>query len=191
MGRGVRRLAAVLQLCLLVGSCTGRALSTGTDTSEPAAESPVASPAEAVAPSPTDEGATAPSAERTAKPKRPVVGPSPAELPWEPDATIDASLFPTCVSPNGAITITVNVPPKSSIAYVAVYADNESGAEPPWGKGYGGSDGAVVEQPPWRSTWTLASNTPIGPARVDVVGYVPEGRGYAAVPFEVREAGAC
>ncbi len=60
--------------------------------------------------------------------------------------------------------------PKSVVAYVAVYSDGKSGAAPPWGAGYGGNDGGHADSNGvYKSSWTISSTAPRGPAKVEVV----------------------
>lgn len=100
---------------------------------------------------------------------------------------VDATLSASCVMPGGLMTLRVNATPKSNVAFVAVYSDNKSGAEPPGGAGYGGNDGGAVDESGYRTfTWAIAATAPLGPARVDVVAYLANGdSGYSGLPFTV------
>ena len=146
-----------------------------------------------VAPSPTPtptKGAVAATSKRSG-----AVGPSPLALPWTPDPSvrIEPSIAPACLHPGVVVTITVQTEPKAALAYVAMYSNNKSGADHPFGEGYGGNDkGKADASGHFTSTFILQPNAPAGPGRVDViVGW--NGRwGHAGVPFSVAgPSGAC
>jgi hypothetical protein len=80
-----------------------------------------------------------------------------------------AVVTPTCVRAGGTATLTVATAPGAAIAYVAVYAGDKSGAEPPFGYGYGGNAGGYTDQSGgWTQTWTVRPDAPLGPAKVTV-----------------------
>jgi hypothetical protein len=120
--------------------------------------------------------------------------PLPAELPWEPEVPVAASVSPACVEPGGTVTIEVTTEPEAAIAYNAVYAGNKSGSPAPFGYGYGGNDKGYASKKSgtWESTWIVRIDAPRGPAKVDViVGYRGE-FGYDDPHFAVADAsGGC
>lgn len=121
------------------------------------------------------------------------VSPSPTPSEEYP-APVEASLSPTCVYRLGALTLTVKVGSENAVvAYQAVYSDGNSGAKAPWGKGYGGNDGGQASPTgQYTSTWTVAANAPLGPARVDIYAAVTGvGKGFKSIKFEVRPTGQC
>jgi hypothetical protein len=110
------------------------------------------------------------------------------------DLPITATVTPACVTAGGLATLTVQTVPEGAIAFLAVYHGEQSGAEPPWGKGYGGnSKGMADPRGSWTSTWTVAANAPTGSARVIVVVGSKGKQRQVDVPFSVggRETNGC
>ncbi|HWL37273.1 MAG TPA: hypothetical protein VNQ77_13910 [Frankiaceae bacterium] len=112
----------------------------------------------------------------------------------EKELPIEASISPACVPAGGLATLTVKTLPKTTLAFVAVYNGEKSGAAPPWGEGYGGNDkGEASADGSWTISWTVTPNAPHGPARV-ILAAGKNGKQRAInVPFSVggREAGGC
>ena len=112
----------------------------------------------------------------------------------EQEVPIDAKVTPSCVVPGTVATLTVTTNPKATLAYLAVYQGEKSGAEPPWGEGYGGNDkGESDESGHWQGSWTVRADAPAGWARVLVVVGTNGKQRAVNVPFSVggREAGGC
>jgi hypothetical protein len=132
--------------------------------------------------------ASGPAAQASATPSGPAFNATPEELP------IAAAVVPKCVTLGSAAKLTVHTVRKASIAFVAVYSNQKSGAAPPWGEGYGGNDkGTADTHGDWSASWTVAPQTPPGPAHVIlVVGQNGKGR-QIDVPFSVgaREVDGC
>ena len=112
----------------------------------------------------------------------------------EDEIPIDAAVTPFCVTPGTTATLTVKTRPNATLVYLAVYKGEKSGAQPPWGEGYGGNDkGETDATGQWQGTWAVRADTPSGKARVLViVGFNGKQRAIN-VPFSVggREAGGC
>lgn len=97
-------------------------------------------------------------------------GLTPIEFPYEIEVPALAWTTPTCVARGGSVTLEVRTKPGAAIGYQAVYQGNQSGADAPFGKGYGGNDkGEAAASGEWQNTWVVALNAPLGKARVDVV----------------------
>lgn len=107
---------------------------------------------------------------------------------------IQAKVSPGCVTAGTLATLDVKTVPQAAIAFLAVYHGEQSGAEPPWGKGYGGnSKGVADKHGAWTSTWTVTANAPTGAARVIVVVGFQGKQRQIDVPFSVggRETDGC
>lgn len=117
----------------------------------------------------------------------------PAIVPFEPRTEVKATLVPLCITPGGSMTLSVEVQPKSSVAFQAIYSNNWSGADPPYGGGYGGNDGGFTDDTGrYLANWTVSADAPLGPARVDVYVAVSNvGQGYAGIDFRVEPPGGC
>ncbi|HEU0131967.1 MAG TPA: hypothetical protein VFQ85_13335 [Mycobacteriales bacterium] len=151
----------------------GRSGTTGTNGTTGSAQPPAAGTA-----------GTTPS---TAQQQPPSYEATPEELP------IEAAVLPACVPAGGVAKLTVHTVKKAALAFVAVYAGNKSGAAPPWGQGYGGNDkGTADTNGDWSATWTVAVNTPPGPANVILVAGSKGKQRQITVPFTVGGgAGGC
>lgn len=110
--------------------------------------------------------------------------PTPDPLP------IEAELAHACVQSGGTQTLRVRTEPWSGVAFEAIYSDGKSGADPPYGEGYGGNDGALArEDGRAEFTWQISTDAPTG--EVDVVvkavknGYSP---GEEVETFTLRSA---
>lgn len=91
------------------------------------------------------------------------------------------------------MTLTVEVEPGAVVVFQAIYSNNRSGADPPYGEGYGGNAGGRVDESGrYIATWLVRPHAPVGPGRVDVYAAVTHvGRGYAGVDFRVELPGNC
>lgn len=129
-------------------------------------------------------GATA-----TGAPAGPAAGSTaPDQLP------LTAEVTPACVARGGLATITVQTVEKAAVAYVAIYAGDKSGAQPPFGYGYGGNEGGTTDfRGTWTARWTVAPNAPTGPAYATLVVSARGVERTIDVPFSVgeREVGGC
>lgn len=114
--------------------------------------------------------------------------PVPMEMPYETPVEVAAEVSPACVPPGSTVTVTVTTQPGAPLAYQAIYAGNQSGAEPPFGKGYGGNaKGFASDDGIYTDKWIVRLDAPRGPARLDVVvGWEGE-FGYDAPRFAVAD----
>jgi hypothetical protein len=125
--------------------------------------------------------------------KRQAMSLQPLEFPHETTVRVKAELTPACASRGETVNIIVKAPPTASIAYQAVYSDNQGGADAPYGQGYGGNNhGEANPEGTFESSWIIKPHAPIGRGRVDVVvGYEGEW-GYAGPRFAVADGnGRC
>jgi hypothetical protein len=115
------------------------------------------------------------------------------EMPFESKVDLNSKVFPACVTAGQTVRITVRTEAEAPVAYHAIYAGEQGGAEPPFGGGHGGNDqGMTSEEGLFESSWVVGVTAPSGPARVDVVvGY--DGKfGYDAPRFAVaNKQGKC
>ena len=97
-----------------------------------------------------------------------------------------ATVAPTCVKAGGTATVTVHTAANAALAFVAVYAGDKSGADKPFGYGYGGNaDGYSNDAGEWASTWVIHADAPRGPAKVTVVVASHQTTKQVDVPFTV------
>jgi hypothetical protein len=97
-----------------------------------------------------------------------------------------AAVAPKCVKAGGTATVTVHTAANAALAFVAVYAGDKSGAEKPFGYGYGGNaDGYSNDAGQWASTWVIHADAPRGPAKVTVVVASHQTTKQVDVPFTV------
>lgn len=169
----------------------GASASAGVDGSTGTTDAlPGAAPSAGTAPGDNTDG-SAPTPAPSASPKkvdRAQFVATPEQLP------IEASISPTCVPVGGTAKLTVKTVPRAAIAYVAIYANGKSGAEPPWGEGYGGNDrGNADFRGQWSATWVVSLTAPKGDAHVMLVVGSKGKQRSIDVPFSVggREAGGC
>lgn len=86
------------------------------------------------------------------------------------DVPVEVSLTPTCVTPGGTVTVTVQTAPRAGVLYLAHYSDGASGAEEPIGAGYGGNGGGYADADGrFEESWTVSTQAPVGPGRLEVV----------------------
>lgn len=91
--------------------------------------------------------------------------PTPQPLPLE------AELAHDCVQSGGTQTLTVRTEPWTGVAFEATYSDGKSGAEPPYGEGYGGNDGDIARNDGRAEfTWQISTDAPTGEVEVLVKG---------------------
>lgn len=120
---------------------------------------------------------------------RPGESPAPVAFPWESKVAVDATVRPSCVVRGGTATIVVRTVPNAAVIYHAVYAGTKGGAPPPYGHGYGGSDGGMSDgDGRYSDSWDVRVDAPVGPARVDVVVGDGENFGYDGPTFFVVSA---
>jgi hypothetical protein len=95
-------------------------------------------------------------------------GSTPTSEAPKPPTPLEASLGSNCVKAGGKQSLTVKVPPDSSVAYDSYYPDGKSGLREGF---YGGNNGKVVdsEDGTWTDTWVIAPNAPAGKVRVAVL----------------------
>jgi hypothetical protein len=166
-------------------------------TNAPAASGPARSSAPARSAAQT--GSTPPragspasaSAHPSGAPTAPSASPSHDWTATEAEIPIDAAVTPSCVVVGSTARLDVKTKPKGAVGFVAVYAGEKSGAAPPFGEGYGGNDkGTADGSGKWSSSWTVALNTPPGPAYVLLVVAYSGKQRQIKVPFTVAK-GAC
>lgn len=119
--------------------------------------------------------------------------PRPLDIPYPSKVKVLVQTTPRCVSPGETVEIDVITQAGAPLAYQAVYAGNKSGAEPPFGEGYGGNDdGFASDDGTFSDRWLVRLDAPRGAARVDVVvGWEGE-FGYSDARFAVAdEDGSC
>jgi hypothetical protein len=107
---------------------------------------------------------------------------------------IAASLKPACVQKGGKIALKVHMETseKASVGYAAYYADGQSGAQAPYGKGYGGNESATTDENGNKTfTWVVSPTAPTGPAHVEIYGTADGNWGHKTLPFKVAEVGGC
>lgn len=160
--------------------------------------------ARGVTPSPSSSGPPTASGEPTKTPSvsRPPAGsttpsptgstPSPTTSPT-PTISVKVVLTPACVRVGGQVQIDVSTLPDSQVGYQAYYADGNSGADAPFGKGYGGNAGDRVDaNGHYRATWIVKPNAPVGAGRVQVLAANKAGYSNTFTPFRVVAAeGSC
>lgn len=196
--RTISAIGGVLPLLLAAG-CSGAhgAAPSALGTGRPAVSS---APSAARSPSARGgsnaTGAPQPSERATASPANPDFGSHSATPPpyhFASDIPVRASLSKPCIRPGDVETLTVVTVPRGGVVYVAVYADGGGGAASPFGNGYGGNDkGYADKQGNYRSTWTVASNAPVGKGYVDVyVGYNSKWGRATPVLTVARTDGSC
>ena len=110
------------------------------------------------------------------------------DLPGDMPVDVEAHVSPACVTPGSKMVLEVETESEGAIGFQAVYAGNKSGADAPFGEGYGGNDkGTATKEGHWSNTWVVRADAPQGPARVDVVvGYMGE-FGYTGPHFAVAD----
>jgi hypothetical protein len=103
------------------------------------------------------------------------------------------TVTPACVQLGQTITVRVTTKPGAVVAYVAIYSDGKSGADPPWGAGYGGNAGGKASRKGvYTSRFTVKPNAPAGPARIEATSGWPGGSGDATGTFTVAgPTGTC
>jgi hypothetical protein len=107
---------------------------------------------------------------------------------------IHAVVSPGCVLAGGTATLRVTSVPKAFLGYVAMYAGEKSGAQPPFGYGYGGNDkGETNADGAWVGTWVVRADAPVGRGRVVIVVAHEGKQREIDVPLSVgaREANGC
>jgi hypothetical protein len=121
--------------------------------------------------------------------------PKPAPTgPTRKNILLSGVVTPKCVPAGSTATLTAHTIPNATLAYVAVYAGEKSGADSPFGYGYGGNDhGTSDANGDWTTTWVVSSKAPTGPARVTLVVNTNDGYNQVDVPFSVgaREVDGC
>ncbi len=146
------------------------------------------------APGHGQSGSASPGAPGTGAPAATSPTPSPSwTAATAQQIPIEAHVTPTCVPLGTTARLDVQTVRKGAIGFVAVYAGEKSGAAPPFGYGYGGNDkGTADSQGRWTASWTVAPNTPPGPAYVLLVVGTKDGQRQVKVPFTVgRDAITC
>lgn len=151
---------------------------TTTSPARPTASSPSSS-SSPQANSSTNPSPATPTATKTGSP-----APSSTRTPAKIEARV--VLTPNCVRQGGQIRIDVSTLRGSGVIYQAFYADGKSGAEPPYGGGYGGNNGGKVDDSGhYRDSWTVLATAPVGPGRVEVTVGNAAGRSQTSTPFRV------
>lgn len=200
--RSLTALAVVLAVAGVAGCGSSPAKPVASGLTPDAAASHPASSAPAPGTPASPSASTGPSG-RPSRPSASVTG-TPASLSASPsdnwhateaELPIDASVDPTCVLAGTSMTLTVHTEPKATLAYVAVYHGEKSGAAPPFGYGYGGNDkGQADANGDWHGSWTVTANAPTGSAYVLLVvgSQKYHKQRQVKVPFAVRSAtGGC
>ena len=75
----------------------------------------------------------------------------------------------------------------TTVTYLAIYANGETGAPPPHGGGHGGNDGDMTDDEVYEDTWMVSPGAPTGQARVQVVAGRDGGYASVQVPFLVAD----
>lgn len=183
------RFASVVSACLMVISMTscGRA-----DAPAAAPASPSRGSAESVAP-PTSSSRAAQSShdDRAASGKSGATSKGAGEHQITYDFTTEVTVEPACVKRLGKVTMSLVYKPKTAVAYQAFYSDQKSGAEPPYGAGYGGNDKGITDPGgQYSSTWVVGADAPPGAGRVQVVmvwsGHFGKAEGHFGVADPIR-----
>lgn len=153
--------------------------------SEPTATEPPEPKAKSTSDRPAAEGPSEANASAVDDPS--VAPPASESFDPDPDAyEVTATVTPSCVKRGQTARIVVTTVPNAGVAYHAVYANEEGGAPPPYGKGHGGNDGGQTNiDGHWEDTWTIGPSAPSGPGRVDVVVGKTDGFGQTSAPFAV------
>lgn len=182
----LRKVTLILTSCALIA---GTSCGNNRGTAKPIAT--VSLSPSGVAASPSPRTATSGNPSKAGAPAASRKGPPDLKMPFTPDASITGTVrvTPPCVQAGKTVSIQVTTTPRAGIVYQAVYSDNQSGAKPPYGQGYGGNDkGTTDDHGSYNSSWVLSPTTPPGGARIDVFVVAGESMGYLKTAFTVVRA---
>jgi hypothetical protein len=155
---------------------------------EAAADAPDKPPAAPVDPATDAASTTPPDGSPPPATGTPAPAPTTPGSPSEGSFSATATVTPTCAGRGETIAIEIRTVPNAGVAYHAIYAGEEGGGPPPYGKGHGGNDGDLADAAGrYRDTWTVGPATPLGPARVDVVVGADGAFRELTVPFAVAD----